>query len=82
MNAWVGKRRATCWSRAAGAVRLTWSNLLRLGRGERKQNFVGHHFWARGSMVSTVGRDETVIREYIHNQEQEDKRPDQPKLWK
>ena len=40
--------------------------------GERKQNFVGQHFWARGYMVSTVGRDETVIREYIRNQEQED----------
>ena len=32
---------------------------------ERKRNFVGQHFWARGYFVSTVGRDETVIREYI-----------------
>ena len=30
--------------------------------GERKRNFVGQHFWARGHFVSTVGRDETVIR--------------------
>jgi REP element-mobilizing transposase RayT len=43
---------------------------------------VGQHFWARGYMVSTVGRDETVIREYIRNQEQEDKRLDQLNLWK
>ncbi len=50
--------------------------------GERKQNFVGQHFWARGFMVSTVGRDETVIREYIRNQEQEDKRLDQLNLRK
>ena len=50
--------------------------------GERKQNFVGQHFRARGYMVSTVGRDETVIREYIRNQEQEDKRLDQLDLWK
>ena len=50
--------------------------------GERKQNFVGQHFWARGYMVSTLGRDETVIREYIRNQEQEDKRLDQLNLWK
>ena len=35
--------------------------------GERKRNFVGQHFWARGYFVSTVGRDETVIREYIKN---------------
>ncbi len=26
--------------------------------GERRQNFVGQHFWARGYFVSTVGRDE------------------------
>ena len=28
----------------------------------RRQNFVGHHFWARGYWVSTVGRNEAVIR--------------------
>jgi hypothetical protein len=33
--------------------------------GEKKRNFVGQHFWARGYFVSTVGRDEAVIREYI-----------------
>lgn len=50
--------------------------------GERKRNFVGQHFWARGFFVSTVGRDETVIREYIRKQEQEDKRLDQMNLWR
>ena len=29
--------------------------------GEKKRNFVGQHFWARGYFVSTVGRDEEVI---------------------
>jgi putative transposase len=48
--------------------------------GEKKRNFVGQHFWARGYFVSTVGRDETVIREYIQNQEREDERLDQLKL--
>ena len=48
--------------------------------GERKRNFVGQHFWARGYFVSTVGRDETVIRAYIRSQEQEDQRLDQMKL--
>jgi putative transposase len=47
---------------------------------ERKRNFVGQHFWARGYFVSTVGRDETVIREYIRFQEGEDKRADQLQL--
>jgi putative transposase len=28
--------------------------------GERKRNFVGQHFWARGYFVSTVDRDEAV----------------------
>ena len=49
--------------------------------GERKRNFVGQHFWARGFFVSTVGRDEAVVREYIRNQEQEDQRLDQMGLW-
>ena len=46
----------------------------------RKRNFVGAHFWARGYFVSTVGRDEAVVREYIRNQEQEDIRVDQGDL--
>ena len=49
--------------------------------GERKRNFVGQHFWARGFFVSTVGRDERAIREYINKQEEEDKRLDQLYLW-
>ena len=48
--------------------------------GERKRNFVGQSFWARGYFVSTVGRDEALIREYIRNQEQEDEHYDQMKL--
>lgn len=45
--------------------------------GERRRNFVGQHFWARGYFVSTVGRDEAVIRQYITHQEAEDRRIDQ-----
>jgi putative transposase len=47
----------------------------------KKRNFVGEHFWARGFFVSTVGRDEAVVREYIRHQEAEDKRIDQMRLW-
>ena len=50
--------------------------------GERKRNFVGQHFWARGFFVSTVGREEAVIRDYIRNQEKEDERLEQLGLWK
>jgi len=48
--------------------------------GCRTRNFMGEHFWARGFYVSTVGRDERVIREYIANQEEEDRRLDQLQL--
>ena len=49
---------------------------------DRKRNFVGQHFWARGYFVLTVGRDEAVIRAYIRNQEQEDRRLEQMSLWR
>lgn len=48
--------------------------------GERKRNFVGQHFWARGYFVSTVGNDERTVREYIKKQEEEDRRLEQLKL--
>lgn len=48
----------------------------------KRRNFTGQHFWARGYFVSTVGRDEAVIREYIRNQEKEDARVDQLELWR
>jgi len=49
---------------------------------ERRRNFLGQHFWARGYFVSTVGRDEEVIREYIRHQELEDARLEQLNLWR
>jgi putative transposase len=48
----------------------------------KQRNYAGHHFWARGYFVTTVGRDEKVIREYIRQQEKEDKRLDQLLLTK
>lgn len=50
--------------------------------GESRRNFVGQSFWARGYFVSTVGRDEEAIRNYIRNQEDEDKRLEQMNLWR
>ena len=38
--------------------------------GERKLNDAGQNFWARGYFVSTVGRDQAPIRDYIRTQEQ------------
>lgn len=50
--------------------------------GERKRNFAGQSFWARGYYVSTVGQDEAVIRDYIRRKEEEDRRLDQIPLWR
>ena len=56
------------------------SHIARTFLGRRK-NSTGHHVWARRYSVSTVGRDEAVIREYIRTQEAEDRRLDQIALW-
>ena len=45
-----------------------------------KRNFTGRKFWARGYCVSTVELDEQMIREYIRNQESEEKRQEQLRL--
>ena len=50
--------------------------------GHRKRNFTGENFWARGYYVSTVGKDEDAVREYIKKQENEDRRIDQMNLFK
>jgi putative transposase len=49
--------------------------------GGRERNFRGESFWARGYYVSTVGKDEELVRSYIQGQEAEDKRSDQLHLW-
>ena len=45
--------------------------------GGREKYFSGQYMWARGYFVSTVGMNEEVIRKYIQNQENEDKRMEQ-----
>lgn len=49
--------------------------------GGRHKNFTGEHFWARGYYVSTVGIDEATIRRYIEQQDAEDRRLDQMRLF-
>ena len=46
----------------------------------KQRNFTAFHFWARGYCVSTVGLDEATIRQYIRNQEAEEKRQEQRTL--
>ncbi|GHV49353.1 IS200/IS605 family transposase [Synergistales bacterium] len=49
--------------------------------GGRERNFRGESFWARGYYVSTVGKDEELVKAYIQGQEAEDKKSDQLNLW-
>jgi REP-associated tyrosine transposase len=44
-------------------------------------NFTRESCWARGYFISTVGRDEKHIREYIRKQDQEDQRIDQQTMF-
>jgi putative transposase len=48
----------------------------------RRKNFIGENFWARGYYVSTAGKDEEVVRRYILQQETEDRRIDQLQLFR
>ncbi len=48
----------------------------------RRSNFTGQHFWARGYWVSTVGKDEQAVREYIQKQEREDRRLEQLNIFR
>jgi putative transposase len=47
----------------------------------RERNFTGHHFWVRGYFVSTIRKDEKVIKEYSKKQEEEDQRLDQLRIF-
>jgi putative transposase len=49
--------------------------------GGRQRNFTGCNFWARGYYVSTAGRDEEIVRRYIRQQQEEDKRVEQLKMF-
>jgi hypothetical protein len=62
------------YMKGKSAIQIAWRFL------EVKRDFAGQHFWARGYFVSTVGRDETVIRAHIRAQEAEDKQAEQLRL--
>ena len=49
---------------------------------ELKKRYWGRHFWAKGYCVSTVGLDETRIRQYVKWQKEKDRRAEQLTLWK
>ena len=56
-------------------------HIARVYAGQRR-NFVGQPFWARGYLVSTVGKDEAAVKKYIQEQEKEDQRLDQLDMFR
>ena len=48
----------------------------------KSRNYTGQSLWARGFFVSTVGIEDATIREYIRQQEEEDRRADQLHLFR
>jgi putative transposase len=46
-----------------------------------ERNFTGQSFWARGYYVSTAGKDEAAVRQYIRKQEQTDLKIDQMNMF-
>jgi putative transposase len=61
---------------------LTGKSAVRMHRAcvGRERHVTGLPCWARGYCVSTVRLDEPVMREYIRNQEQEEKRQEELQL--
>ena len=70
------------YSVANAVGRLKGKSAIRIHREylSRTRNFTGMHFWSKGYCVSTVGLDEALIRNYIRNQEHQEKRVEQLQL--
>ena len=49
---------------------------------ELRKRYWGQHMWARGYFVSTVGIDEETIKKYIAEQEEEENKEEQLRIWK
>ena len=70
------------YSVANAVGRLKGKSAIRIHREYlgRNRNFTGMHCWAKGYCVSTVGFDEATIRNYIRNQEHQERQAEQLRL--
>lgn len=60
---------------------LKGKSAVRIHRELMKQRrMTGLHFWSSGYCVSTIGLNEATIRKYVREQEERDRRLDQPEL--
>ncbi len=48
---------------------------------ELRKRYWGQHIWARGYFVTTGGVDDQVIRKYIEQQEEQELKQEQLRLW-
>jgi len=48
---------------------------------ELRKKYWGQHIWARGYFVTTGGVEDEVIKKYIENQEDEERRLEQLRMW-
>ena len=58
------------------------SEYLRKEFPDLGKRYWGMHIWARGYFVSTGGIDREVIRNYVKEQQEDQLREDQLRLWK
>jgi len=58
------------------------SEYLRREFPELRKKYWGMHIWARGYFVSTVGIDREVIRRYVKEQQEDQRRAEQLRLWR
>src|SRR5208282_652654 len=49
---------------------------------ELRKRYWGMHIWARGYFVSTVGIDSDIIKQYVRQQQEDEVRIEQLRLWK
>ena len=70
------------WVAYIGPIGLKGKSAIRIHREYlgRQRNFTGYHLWARGYCVSTVGVAEEVIRDYIRQQEADEKKQEKLEL--
>ncbi len=47
-----------------------------------RKRYWGMHIWARGYFVSTVGIDSDIIKQYVQQQQEDEVRMEQWRLWK
>ncbi len=69
-------------SRVVGFIKEESAIPLTRGYGERKRDFVGRNFRAGGDQVSSVGRDEGVIRQTLRKRKKGDQWLDKMNLWR